>query len=247
MHAFGPLSTRYHDADRPRAPDAEIAWYAERIPASGGLALDVMCGWGRVLVPLVAQGRKVHGVDLSAAMLGRCEAKLAADAAQAPTFRQDIAQMNLPFRYGCAFVAGGAFALITDPAAAASALERIRAHLVDPGELFLECRVPAVATQRLGAPLVEVRTVKLADGSQIALRSETTWWADARLARAENRYAHRRGAQRLAEEHETITMTWYSTDGISELVRAAGFREVTTGPAAGASDEGEVFAVTARL
>ena len=246
MHAFGPLSTLYHAADRPRAAEAEIAWYTQHLPP-GALNLQLMCGYGRLLVPLTASGCKIHGVDLSSAMLARCEAILGADGLTAPTFRQDIVQMNLPFRYGCAFVAGGSFQLITDPAAMAAALERIRAHLVDPGILYVECVIPAGATQRLGAPLVEVRTVKLADGTQIALRSETTWWADARLARAENRYAHRRGAQRLAEEHETVTMTWYTPDEIMELMRAAGFREVEAGAAPVDNDEGEAFTVTAHL
>jgi ubiquinone/menaquinone biosynthesis C-methylase UbiE len=246
MHAFGPLSTLFHEADRPRATDSEIAWYAQHLPP-GALSLELMCGYGRVLVPLAVSGSKVHGVDLSAAMLARCEIKLAAEGVTVPTFRQDIAQMNLPFRYGCAFVAGGSFQLITDSATVVAALERVRAHLVDPGILYIECRIPAGATQRLGAPLVEVRTVMLADGSQIALRSETTWWTDARLARAENRYAHRRGAQRLAEEHETITTTWYAPDEITELVRAAGFREVTTEPAAADQNDGEAFTLTARV
>ena len=246
MHAFGPLSTLFHEADRPRATDGEIAWYTQNIPP-GALSLELMCGYGRLLVPLAASGCKIHGVDLSAAMLARCEEKLAADGLTAPTFRQDIVQMNLPFRYGCAFVAGGSFQLITDHAASAAALERIRAHLVDPGILYVECRIPAVASQRLGAPLVEVRTVKIDDETQIALRSETTWWADARLVRAENRYAQRRGAQRLAEEHETVTTTWYAADEFAELVRAAGFREVTTGPAPVDVEEGEAFTVTAHV
>lgn len=247
MHAFGPLSAQFRDADRPCASDTELAWYAARLPAGTGLALDVMCGYGRVLVPLAAQGRKVHGVDHSAAMIARCADKLAAVGLAAPTFRQDVVQMNLPFRYGCAFIAGGAFALITDPAAAGAALARVRAHLVDPGLVYIDCRVPAAAVQRLGAPLVEVRTVKLDDAAQITLRSETTWWADARLARADNRYAHRRGAQRLGEEHETVTTTWYTPEDMTEIVRAAGFREVTTGPPAVADDDGESYVVTARL
>ncbi|MFO1322453.1 MAG: class I SAM-dependent methyltransferase [Burkholderiales bacterium] len=246
MQAFGPLSALFRDAGEARAPDAELAWYAARLPATG-LVLDVMCGTGRVLVPLAGRGTKIHGVDLSAAMLARCEAKLAAANLAAPTFRQDIAQMNVPFRYGFAFIAGGAFQLITDPAAAGGALERVRAHLVDPGLLVIECRVPPAGVQRLGAPLVEVRTAQLADGSQIALRSETTWWADARLARAEHRYAHRRGAQRLAEEHESVTTTWYARDEIVELVRAAGYRDVAVEESVAAADEGDAFAVTARV
>jgi ubiquinone/menaquinone biosynthesis C-methylase UbiE len=246
MHAFGALSALFREADRPAATAPEVAWFCERIPPAG-LTLDVMCGWGRVLAPLAAQGRKVHGVDASAAMLARCDARLAATGASAPTFRQDVAELNLPFRYSHAFIADGAFQLLTDPNAAAAALERIRAHLVAPGLLFVDCRIPPAAVQRLGAPLVEVRTVKLADGTQIALRAETAWTAEAQIARAANRYAHRRGAQRLAEEHEKVTSTWYAPGECTALLRAAGFNEVTTGPGADPACEGEAFSLVARL
>src|SRR5258708_4323889 len=121
MHAFGPLSTLFHDTDRPRAGTSELGWYAQQVP-QGALCLELMSGYGRLLVPLAATGCKVHGVDLSAAMLARCVGKLAAEGVMAPTFRQDIIQMNLPFRYGCAFVAGGSFQLVTDPAAVVAAL-----------------------------------------------------------------------------------------------------------------------------
>ncbi len=245
MDAFGPLSAQFRDADRPVAPDAEVGWYAGRIPPDA-LALDVMCGYGRLLAPLVARGRKIHGVDQSAAMLARCGERLASSGASAPTFRQDVGQMNVPFRYGCALVAGAAFQLLAQPQLAAAALARIRAHLVDPGLLFVDCRVPPLSVQRLGAPLVEVRTVKLHDGAQIALRSETTWSAEARLARAANRYAHRRGAQRLAEEHERIAWTWYPPDECRDVVLAAGFRNVEIGPPAGAPDDGDAYSLTAR-
>jgi Methyltransferase domain len=246
MDAFGALSALFREADRPAAIGPEIAWFCERIPPEG-LALDVMCGWGRVLVPLAGQGRKVHGVDASAAMLARCDARLATTGTATPTFRQDVAQLNLPFRYSHAFIADGAFQLLTDPNEAAAALERLRAHLVAPGLLFVDCRIPPAAVQRLGAPLVEVRTVRLADGTQIAVRSETTWTAEAQIARAANRYAHRRGAQRLAEEHETIASTWYAADECTALLLAAGFNEVTPGPGAGPAGEGEAYSLVARL
>ena len=129
MDAFGALSALFREADRPAATGSEIAWFCERIPPDG-LALDVMCGWGRVLVPLAGQGRKVHGVDASAAMLARCDARLAATGTATPTFRQDVAQLNLPFRYGHAFIADGAFQLLTDPE---RGRRRARAHPRAPG------------------------------------------------------------------------------------------------------------------
>lgn len=246
LHSYGPLCTLFYDADKPAAPDAEIAWYAQRLPQDAGPVLELMCGSGRLLVPLAAAGRKIHGVDQSASMLASCEARLAARDITAPLFRQDLTQLNLPFRYPAAFIAAGSFQLITDPAAASSALQRIRAHLVDPGLLLMDMFIPPESAQRLGAPLVEVRTVRLADGTQIALRSESTVWADARISRSENRYAHRRGATRLAEEHETLTLTWYSPDEIAAILNDSGFRDVTTSESAREAGDENAFSVSAR-
>jgi cyclopropane fatty-acyl-phospholipid synthase-like methyltransferase len=240
------LCTLFYDADKPAAPDAEVTWYAQRLPMDAGLLLELMCGSGRLLVPLAAQGFKMHGVDSSAAMLASCAARAAARGIEAPLFRQDLTQLNLPFRYAAAFVAIGSFQLITAPGAALLALQRIRAHLVDPGLLLLDMFTPAESELRLGAPLVEVRTVRLEDGSQIALRSESTAWADARMVRTEYRYAHRRGAARLAEEHEKITLTWYTPDEISALLTEAGYRDVAIGDSPQGDRGGTVFSVTAR-
>jgi hypothetical protein len=246
LASYGALCTLFYDADKPAAPDAEVAWYAQRLPNDAGLLLELMCGSGRLLVPLAAQGFKLHGVDASAAMLASCEARASARGIDAPLFRQDLAQLNLPFRYGAAFVAVGSFQLITAPDAALLALQRIRAHLVDPGLLLLDMFVPTESELRLGAPLVEVRTVRLADGSQIALRSESTAFAEARMLRTEYRYAHRRGATRLAEEHERLTLTWYTPDEIAALLAEAGYRDVTIGASPQGGDEGTAFSATAR-
>ncbi|MFO1311211.1 MAG: class I SAM-dependent methyltransferase [Burkholderiales bacterium] len=243
--AWGTLAAAFFDALYPRAGDEESAWFAQHLGSA--LALDVMCGSGRVLIPLAERGLKVHGVDLSPAMIARCEEKLAAHALPATIFRQDVAALNVPFRYGAAFVAGSAFDAIPDPAAAAQALSRLRAHLVEPGTLVIACHVPDTALQRLAAPLVEVRTARLGDGSQIVLRSETTWTQETRSMRAQQRYTHRRGTQRIAEENATVREMWYAPADIVELVRAAGFRDASaTGLPFALHSRGKSFALVAR-
>ena len=243
--AAGPLHALYADASAVPPAPAELAWYAQHLPFADGLVLDVLCGVGRMLVPLAVAGHKLHGVDPSPACLERCAARLAAAGAQATTFRQDVVHLNVPFRYGGAYLADGALQALADPAAAQAALARIRAHLVPPAVLVIDCRVPPAGQQRLAAPLVELRTARLPDGSQIALRSETAWTPEACTVRAHNRYAHRRGAQRLAEEHETLHGAWYAPDAMTALVSAAGFLDVrcVASPAALPSDQ--AFAVIA--
>ena len=242
----GSLAASFFDALFPRASDDEAAWYAQRLGDPATLALDAMCGAGRLLLPLLARGFKVHGADASPSMIARCEEKLVAQQLATALFRQDVVSLNVPFRYGTAYIAGSALDAIVDPHDAKQALERIRAHLVAPGTLIVACEVPPTSLQRLAAPLVEVRTAKLADGSQIALRSETVWTEGARSMRSQRRYSQRKGTLRTGEENETVRATWYAPADILDLARGAGYRDARTEPLPFATDrEGEAFALIA--
>jgi SAM-dependent methyltransferase len=227
MAAYGRLCTLFYDADEPRAPDTEVDWYIERLPHDAGPLLEAMAGSGRLLLPLVERALNIHGVDSSEAMLASCTARLIGAGLSAPLFRQDIAVLNLPFRYAAAFVAIGSFQLIVDRVAAMTALERLRAHLVDPGVLLVDCVVPAEALHPPGAAIVEARTVPLADGTKIALRSETIVDAEGRRIDTVSRYERREGVRMLAREDETLALTWYDEGELADLVAQAGYRDVT--------------------
>jgi Methyltransferase domain len=247
VSAAGPLRARFGAAGEPRASTFEIDWYRDRLPRDAGPCLEAMCGYGRLLVPLVQAGLNIHGVDISPAMLAECESGLDRAALAAPLFRQDVAELNVPFRYAAASIPGGAFQRLTDIERARAALLHIRAHLVDPALLWMDLYVPAERVQRIAAPQIEVRTATLADGSRIALRSETTMLPDARLARTENRYVHRRGNELIAEENETIAVTWYAADEIAALLTDAGFRDAAFHPSPRKSGEDRTFCVSARV
>jgi cyclopropane fatty-acyl-phospholipid synthase-like methyltransferase len=241
----GALRAYFATAENPRASDAEIAWYRAHLQPDAGTSLELMCGNGRLLAPLIEAGMSVHGLDASAPMLAECDARLSAITADATLFRQDISELNVPFRYGAAFIACGSFqSLAVDRANVA--LLRIRAHLVEPGLLLLDLYVPSESAQRIAAPLVEVRSATLADGSRIALRSETTMYPDARLARIETRYVHRRGHDLIAEESEAAAVTWYTPDDITALLLDAGYRDVAIGQSPRPDTGDQTFSVTAR-
>jgi SAM-dependent methyltransferase len=232
MAAYGPLCTLFYDADKPRASAGEIEWYAARLPRDAGPSLEAMSGSGRLLIPLLQAGFNVHGADLSASMLASCEARLAATTFKTPLFRQDVVSLNLPFRYVAAIIAAGSFQLLFEPLAAQKALQRIRAHLVDPGLLLIDLFVPPEAIHPPGAPLVHVETAALPDGTTIARRSEMFVDAEGRRIDLKSRYEQRERAKVLAREDETLAMTWYGEEEIIALLRDAGFRDVVVGPAA---------------
>ena len=251
MASYGRLSTLFYDADKPRASESEVAWYSARLPKDAGPALEAMSGSGRLLIPLLQAGRNVHGVDMSAAMIASCDARLAAAGLATPLFRQDVVTLNVPFRYAAAIVAAGSLQLLTDQIAAQKTLERIRAHLVDPGLLLMDMYVPAEAAHPPGAPVVQVQTIALPDGTKVARRSEVFVDVEGRRIDIRSRFEQRERATITAREDETLAVTWYTEDEIVALVRDAGYRDVTIGEPAWAADgyaqEGERrFSVSAR-
>jgi SAM-dependent methyltransferase len=101
---------------------ADVAFYRMLADERGGPILDLGCGTGRLLIPLLRDGHRVVGVDLSAPMLARAAARRARlprhQAARGLLLRGDL--RRLPVR--------GPFPLIT------MAFHTIQ-HLVDDADL----------------------------------------------------------------------------------------------------------------
>jgi hypothetical protein len=222
----GALRAAFETAPSPRAHGAASAWYASRLPRDAGTLLDAMTGSGGLLVPLLDAGFNVHGADASEAALARCSARLTSIGRSTQLFRQSITALNLPFRYGAAFIAGGAFQSLTGRVAALDALLRVRAHMIDPGLLLLDLFVPGEAANPPGAPVVELSTLALADGSQIARRSETIIDMARRRSVVRSRFEQRDRTGVLAREDDVREITWYAEAEIVALVGDAGYHDV---------------------
>ena len=84
----------------------EIEFFRPFVEA-GQPALDAACGTGRLLVPWVAAGLDVDGVDASADMIAGCR-EAAQRVGRNPTlYVQPLHRLELPRRYGAIIVCGG--------------------------------------------------------------------------------------------------------------------------------------------
>jgi hypothetical protein len=243
----GTLRAAFETAPTLRAHDAATAWYVSRLPRDTGTLLDAMTGSGCLLIPLLEAGFNVHGADASEAALARCSARLTSIGRSTQLFRQSVTALNLPFRYGAAFIAGGAFQSLAGRVAALDALLRVRAHLIDPGLLLLDLFVPDEAVHPPGAPVVELSTLALADGSQIARRAETVIDMVRRRSIVRSRFERRDRTGVLAREDDVREITWYAEDEIAALVGDAGYHDVRFEPLAWRDGaRARHFAVSAR-
>lgn len=104
---------RYYDADFGNHTD-DIPFYCEIAKRTGSPVLELMCGTGRVLLPLAEAGYTLTGVDCSPAMLDIARAHLAdagPDIAQRVTLVEgDVRTVDLPaHHFALALVAVNSF------------------------------------------------------------------------------------------------------------------------------------------
>jgi SAM-dependent methyltransferase len=134
--------------------DGDLPLYLELARAQGMRVLEVACGSGRVLVPLVRAGFDVVGVDVSPHMLDLTRAKLDALPDGQATARLERADMR-SFHVGnadfdLAIVAVKSFAYLTERDEQLQCLRTIANHLRPGGVLaidFLHPRPDWVAQQ----------------------------------------------------------------------------------------------------
>jgi SAM-dependent methyltransferase len=117
----------------------EIGFF-RRFLQSDEPALDAACGTGRLLVPWIAAGFDVDGVDVSADMIAACR-EAAAGVGQTPAlYVQPLHQLDLPRTYRTIVMCGG-FGLGTTREQDVVALRRLLDHLRPGGTLAFDYEV----------------------------------------------------------------------------------------------------------
>ncbi|HEY3379885.1 MAG TPA: class I SAM-dependent methyltransferase [Armatimonadota bacterium] len=83
---------KYYDACR--VPFDDISFYLQQVPLPQARVLELGCGTGRVLLPLVEHCAYIHGLDCSEAMLAICQEKLQRAAIAPERARIDAADIT---------------------------------------------------------------------------------------------------------------------------------------------------------
>lgn len=162
---------RYYDADyRDYVDDIDLilTLAAER----GEPVLELGCGTGRLLTPLVAQKHIVTGIDVSCALLEIARDKLAAleGGGQVELVQADMRTYDLPRKdYGFAFCTSNTFMHLTKPQDQLEALHNTHRHLRRGATLLIDLFNPDVMrlAQIDGLQEYAGRWVDEASGAQV--------------------------------------------------------------------------------
>jgi SAM-dependent methyltransferase len=255
---YGLLARWWAEVNRPEA--AELAYLRAAIARFGEPVLDLGCGTGRLLVPLLAEGLDVDGTDISSDMLA-----FARDAGEAAGIdvagrlaAQPFDRLDRPRRYATVFSIGS-FAIGGSPERDAVALRRIYDHLLPGGAVLLSYEVVTEADHARMAdpartypsawPATGTRAT-LSDGDELELLSRAAGYdADPRCQALEIRARLWRGDRLVLEEEGSLLCTYYLPGRLCEMLEEAGFVDVVVeGPYTGRPPEpdDDTVVVTAR-
>jgi SAM-dependent methyltransferase len=113
----------------------DLDYYLELARAAGGPILEVCCGTGRVLLPMLRAGLNVDGLDLAPALLDRLRHKASALGLQPRLFQSDMRSFRLDRSYALILITGNAFVHNLTTEDQIATLTCCREHL-QPGGLF---------------------------------------------------------------------------------------------------------------
>ena len=223
-NSYTGLAATLHDTFWNAEGDpAELSLLDSFLTRHPGPALEIGCGSGRLLLPLLAKGHALEGLDSSPEMLDLCRAA-AADLGLAPVLHlADMATFAAPHRSRALAVPTFTLQLATDPAAVLTHF----ANLLEPaGALYLTVFQPlAELTGELpSGRWYPDHATTLADGTRASVTTRHTLDRQRRIVRREHRHELRSpGGELLARHESRQAVRWFAAAELESLLARAGF------------------------
>jgi SAM-dependent methyltransferase len=205
----------------------DAGFYLETARATGGPVLEVACGTGRVAWQLADDGFEVVGLDLSAPMLRRAEAKRPGHPGTTIEFVEgDMARFDLERAFGLIVVANRSFQLLTTVEQQRAALACLRRHLDPDGVLVIDVFDPRLEYLVPGARIENTGRYRHPERGTVVALEATDRQVDPVAQVFTEVWRFREiddGGHVLREEHEVLRMRWGYRYEMRYLFEANGF------------------------
>ena len=226
-------AARYYDMQP--IPFEDISFYKAHLPSPQASVLELGCGTGRVLLPLAAHCRYIHGLDASEAMLAICRAKMekaGLGLEKVCVQVADITAVDLDRKFDLIIAPYRVFQNLESDESVAGFFETVRKHLAPVGVCILNVfhpnRDPDGIVERSAnnretvtweSPTERGRVVCFESFRRPALRSVDRLVIYPRL-----RYREHRGDELVSEAVLDIAMRVYYPEEFEVLIERHGFR-----------------------
>jgi SAM-dependent methyltransferase len=137
---------RFYDIDMGQNMQFDDVGFYVRLAAQvRGPVLELGCGNGRILLPLLRAGLDATGVDNSAGMLAELRRKASAQGIAAEVTKMDICDLDLRQRFALILCPYSLVTYVTDDRDLERLLRGVREHLRQDGRFIVDAFVPRPA------------------------------------------------------------------------------------------------------
>lgn len=189
--------------------------------------LEPMCGTGFFLISFMEAGADIDGLDSSPHMLDICRKKCAAKSLTPNLYQQRLEALALPRHYAFIFIPDRSFAHIYSKETAQRCLQKLSEYMISGGWLIVEIKTPPKQGE-FGAPgQTEFRVEDRPDGSTVF---STSLWSEreaGRVIRNWNKYERYMDGRLMEVEVFDYNERFYDREEFTEMLRAAGFVNIT--------------------
>jgi ubiquinone/menaquinone biosynthesis C-methylase UbiE len=220
-------------------PFWDQAFFEERLRRNGGVALEVGCGTGRLLLPFLRDGLQVEGVDASAEMLALCRQKAAALDVAPVLYQQHMQEINLPQRYHTIFVPACSFQILATRQEAFATLRHLRQHLAPGGELLLTLEVPWNDFGMDRQWRLRRSGTRPTDGDTVLIHEATVSDRREQLQDIWLRYEVFKDGQLVQTLFRQHQLRWYHQHEFVLMLEAVGFQAITVQSGYGVGDSAD--------
>ncbi|MFD0892400.1 class I SAM-dependent methyltransferase [Luteolibacter ambystomatis] len=222
--SYQSLEAEFHDPFwEAEGPSVELPLLQTFLAHFPGPSLEVGCGSGRLLIPLLLEGFEVEGLEPSADMMALCRKKTAVIGLEPVLHAGTVEDFKSDTLYSAIVVPAFTLQLCPDPALA---LQCIAGLLKPEGGLYLTVFTPDA---ELEGDLPENEwypdhEVRLPDGRIGGLETRHRMDPANRTLQREHRYTLMDAERNPLATHEcSQTLRWFEPDELHALLVAAGF------------------------
>ena len=249
--AYTSLEALLHDAFwADEGEPVELAMLDELLRGHPGPSLEIGCGSGRLLLPLLQKGHDVEGLELSREMLDLCR-KAAEPLALAPVLHEgDMTVFDPGKTYHSLLLPAFTFQLAPDSVAALAHFHRL---LEKDGLLYLSVFIPLAELHRElpEGEWYEDHRTGLPEGRSAAVHTRHKLDRKNRVLTREHRYELLNATGTVEAEHlSSQTLRWFTPRQLRGLLEKSGFEAVHAladfDPELPVDDEAQIVTVVAR-
>jgi SAM-dependent methyltransferase len=204
--------------------DLDVPFFVKEAQGNQSV-LELMCGTGRLSIPLIEAGVRLSCLDSSPEMLELLKEKLKARGTAIPIYEMDACHFSLRARYDLVIIPFNSFAEISDPVDQESCFSAIHAHLREEGRFICTLHNPVIRLENVDGKIHQRGIFRLPDsGDHLILSTVENYDPATRLVKGAQFY-ELYDADGVLQSKRFLELAFYlhGKDDFEELVRTQGF------------------------